>query len=135
MHNQFFVIKGWEKMKLNFINKETKIIFEVSDYENKYEDVLKASFYVSKGAKYIKEYNKKDIYSGNTDSIRTTFLKHGEEMFDQMAYIKQSPWEEGLREFIKRAKNMSIDWWLTGSCALGVRGLPVKPHDIDIMLN
>jgi hypothetical protein len=90
MHNQFFVIKGWEKMKLNFINKETKIIFEVSDYENKYEDVLKASFYVSKGAKYIKEYNKKDIYSGNTDSIRTTFLKHGEEMFDQMAYKKIS---------------------------------------------
>jgi hypothetical protein len=122
-------------MNLNFINKKEKIVFEVSDYDGKYEDVLKTSFYIPKEGKYIKEYSKKDVYSGNIESIRTNFLKHGKEMFDQMAYIKQSPWEEGLKEFIKRVKNSNIDWWLTGSCALSARGIPLKPHDIDIMLN
>lgn len=122
-------------MNLNFINKKEKIVFEVSDYDGKYEDVLKASFYVPKEGMFIKEYSKKDIYSGNIESIRTNFLKYGKEMFDQMAYLKEAPWEEGLKEFIKKAKKQNIDWWLTGSCALNARGITVNPHDIDIMLN
>ncbi|MFW6121530.1 MAG: nucleotidyltransferase domain-containing protein [Petrotogales bacterium] len=122
-------------MKLNFINEKTKVVFEVSDYDSKYEDVFKSSFYAKKEGKYIKEYNKDEIYEGNLERIKTNFLKYGKEIFNQMAYLKEAPWEEGLKEFIKKAKKQNIDWWLTGSCALSVRGITVNPHDIDIMLN
>jgi hypothetical protein len=56
-------------------------------------------------------------------------------MFLQMGYFKKVEWEKALLSFINKVKDYDIDWWLTGSCALCIRGISVMPHDVDIMLN
>ncbi|MCB0031836.1 MAG: hypothetical protein KDE28_28190, partial [Anaerolineales bacterium] len=40
-----------------------------------------------------------------------------------------------LLTFADRVAGTGVDWWLTGSCAACVRGIPLKPHDVDIMVD
>ena len=56
-------------------------------------------------------------------------------MFDQVGYFKTTPWEKALFDFADSLRNTGINWWLTGSCAVCLRGILLKPHDIDIMVN
>jgi hypothetical protein len=41
--------------------------------------------------------------------------------------------DTAIHWIITEFKKRSIRWWLTGSGALYVRGLTVKPHDLDVM--
>ncbi|PTN36930.1 hypothetical protein C6366_08590 [Desulfonatronum sp. SC1] len=56
-------------------------------------------------------------------------------MFDQLGYFKPIPWDIALFDFAKELENKDINWWLTGSCAVCVRGIPLNPHDVDIMID
>ncbi|RSK29226.1 hypothetical protein EJF36_02375 [Bacillus sp. HMF5848] len=56
-------------------------------------------------------------------------------MFNQMGYFSEVKWKEALLGFIKKVEGHDISWWLTGSCALAVRGVATTPHDVDIMLD
>ncbi|QVK19531.1 hypothetical protein KHQ81_02700 [Mycoplasmatota bacterium] len=56
-------------------------------------------------------------------------------MFNQVGYFEEIPWEKALLAFSERMNKYHIDWWLTGSCAACIRGIPLKPHDVDIMVD
>lgn len=71
----------------------------------------------------------------NIDKIKMNFKNYAEEMFLQMGHLKEVKWEKALLSFINKVKDYDIEWWLTGSCALAVRGISTMPHDVDIMLN
>jgi hypothetical protein len=51
----------------------------------------------------------------------------------QTARLSAVPWEDALAELIDRAAG--VDWWLTGSAALAVRGLDVAPRDLDVIVD
>jgi hypothetical protein len=55
-----------------------------------------------------------------------------EELVRQTAGLAAVPWEDALLEVARRAKGAS--WWLTGSTALAVRGLGVRPRDLDLIV-
>lgn len=78
------------------------------------------------------------IYPSNhpqIDRIYTNFARHAEALVIQKARQRPIPWQDALRLFCEAPKNESIDWWLTGSAALAVRGLPVRPGDLDIIVS
>jgi hypothetical protein len=52
----------------------------------------------------------------------------------QMAGIDPVPWPDALAEVCRRFGPAGVDWWLTGSAALAVRGAPVSPHDLDLIV-
>ncbi len=54
-------------------------------------------------------------------------------MVRQLAGSDPVPWQSALKEFIRSAGS-SIDWWLVGSAALAVRGIPIEPRDVDIVV-
>lgn len=56
-----------------------------------------------------------------------------EEMVMQLAGRKPTPWQAALRRFVTIAGTV-IDWWLVGSTALAVRGIPIDPKDVDIVV-
>ncbi|MCP3965312.1 MAG: hypothetical protein GY750_06315 [Lentisphaerae bacterium] len=56
-------------------------------------------------------------------------------MFNQLGYFSECKWQEALDAFAGVMHENNIDWWLTGSCALCIRGIELKPHDVDIMVN
>lgn len=63
------------------------------------------------------------------------FVEHAEELFLQAAGIRPVPWREALRDLLARLEGAGLDWWLTGSGALAVRGVPVEPRDLDLVVD
>jgi hypothetical protein len=53
----------------------------------------------------------------------------------QSARLVAAPWEDALLAFLDRVGGSGLDWWLYGSAALAVRGLPMAPGDIDVRVD
>ncbi len=107
------------------------VVFRVSEFDPKYVPVLEACAFARQGDAFTKSY---PASAPNIDRIVVRFRGHAEEMFDQMGYFAPVPWERALSEFADRVEGTGADWWLTGSCAVCVRGIPLNPHDVDIMI-
>ena len=119
-------------MKITFEEENEVVVFRVSDFDQKYENVLKMCFYAQEGDSYTKRYPKS---ARHLEKIMPYYHKHAQEMFDQLGYFAPIPWEKALFEFSQEMADKSIDWWLTGSCAVCIRGIPLQPHDVDIMVD
>ena len=52
----------------------------------------------------------------------------------QMAGLEPVPWSSALEVVCTRLATRSVDWWLTGSAALAVRGVAVRPRDLDLVV-
>jgi hypothetical protein len=44
------------------------------------------------------------------------------------------PWVTTLETVSRRLDDAGVDWWLTGSAALAVRGIPLTPRDLDLVV-
>jgi hypothetical protein len=73
--------------------------------------------------------------AGHVQSIFENFSAHLEEMIQQSARRRPIPWEEGLAEFVDRMAGSGVRWWLYGSGALAVRGIDVRPGDLDLAVD
>ena len=67
--------------------------------------------------------------------VFANFSRHIVEMLEQVTLLRPVAWEEALLEFIDRAGRSDLQWWLYGSAALAVRGVPVQPKDIDLVVD
>lgn len=119
-------------MKITFEERTDNIVFKVSDFDTKYEKIFEMCFYQREGESYVKAFPKT---TKNIEKIKANYLNNAEEMFGQLGYFRPIPWDEALLEFVKRLEATEIDWWLTGSCAACIRGIPLNPHDVDIMIS
>lgn len=70
--------------------------------------------------------------SPHLDRIYANFARSAEMLIAQRAVLRPAPWDEALARFLGWVDGAAIDWWLVGSAALAVRGLPVTPGDIDL---
>ncbi len=48
--------------------------------------------------------------------------------------LREAAWEEALEVVADRLTG-EVDWWLTGSAALAVRGIEVRPRDVDLVVD
>ena len=56
-------------------------------------------------------------------------------MLRQAAGLDPVPWADALEQVCRRLEPAGVDWWLTGSAALAVRGIPVTPGDVDLVVS
>jgi len=120
-------------MDISFGQENENVIFRIDNVEAKYEPVLlKTCFYQRDGASYIKRFPK---YTKDLATIQRNYARDAEFMFRQLCEVDPVPWEMALGEFLKLVAGVDINWWLAGSCAACVRGIPFNPHDIDIMID
>jgi hypothetical protein len=119
-------------MKISFEEKENEVIFRIDDVDEKYYQVLKDCYYQQAGKSYFKKFPKdsKDLLI-----IQHNFSLYADKIFGQAGHFLPVPWEKALSEFIERLNESEINWWLAGSCAACIRGIPIKPHDVDIMID
>lgn len=119
-------------MKISFEEEHDMVVFRISEFDKKYENILKMCFYSQENSSYIKRYPKNTKY---LDRIMKYYFDHAHEMFDQLGYFRPIPWDTALFEFAKELENIDINWWLTGSCAVCIRGISLNPHDVDVMID
>ncbi|HKN98838.1 MAG TPA: hypothetical protein VJX10_17085 [Pseudonocardiaceae bacterium] len=67
------------------------------------------------------------------ESAWHTFTEQAERMLRQGARREPVPWRPALRLLCQRTADSGVDWWLTGSAALAVRGVRVEPGDLDLV--
>lgn len=119
-------------MIITFEETGADVLYKVSDFDSKYEPILKMCFYEAKDDFYFKRY---PVNSKYINKMMKRYAEKANLMFDQLGYFADIPWESGLLKFCEKTKNSNIKWWLTGSCAACIRGIEINPHDIDIMIN
>jgi hypothetical protein len=69
------------------------------------------------------------------DRIYVNFQRYAEEMLLQAARVHPVPWGQALAAFVQIVGDQNIDWWLTGSAALAVRGMEIEPRDFDLVVD
>jgi hypothetical protein len=68
------------------------------------------------------------------ERIHESFSRHIEEMVLQSARLTPVRWQQALKEFLRRVEGSGLDWFLSGSGALAVRGIDVSPGDLDFWI-
>jgi hypothetical protein len=70
-----------------------------------------------------------------SDEIFSRFQSHLDPLLRQTARLEPAPWRRALRETAHRLDAAGVEWWLTGSAALAVRGVDVAPRDLDLVVS
>lgn len=110
------------------------IKYVVEDVPSQYHDTLKHYFFTQDGKQFVKSY-RRDIlmFPHNISEIESRFSKHLVEMLEITNGNKSMNWELSLKRIIEILYEKNIKWWLAGSAACAIRGINIKPQDIDIM--
>lgn len=119
-------------MRPNFEQCGDQMLFRLDQVDRRYDDVLRQCFWQHDDRGWYRPYPAGARY---LDRIMPYFAANAERMFSQLAYFEPIPWQDALLAFADRVSGTEIDWWLTGSCAACIRGVPLDPHDVDIMID
>jgi hypothetical protein len=105
--------------------------FVVRTEDPAFRDVLSGLGYrASEGGEFARWFppNAPDL-----DRVYRNFEQHIEELLEQTARQRPVPWEDALSELAARLEGAAIDWFVSGSAALAIRGIDVVPRDIDFV--
>lgn len=69
------------------------------------------------------------------DTAFARYQKYLETILKQATHEIPVPWERAFDTFLQRNQSIDADWWVTGSLALTLRGLPIQPGDIDLIVD
>jgi hypothetical protein len=62
------------------------------------------------------------------------FAAQIDEMIRHKRCETSAPWEHALQVVVDRLSGQ-VDWWLSGSAALAIRGINAKPRDLDLVVD
>jgi hypothetical protein len=120
-------------MKTSIAETATTIQYTVIDREGASEENLQALLYSLKDGQYIREYPKDKLMFPQD-------LMQMEQNYNAYTLVELHQEKRSLADLdaalewlCTEFERCGVRWWLAGSGALYARGLPVKPHDIDVM--
>ena len=116
-------------MKTVYKTEGTTTYFIIKELNQEYQDAVKDLYYSGYEDGFAKDF---PADTPNLEYIYHNFELYAEEMILQTAGVHPVSWEKALMTFLTLTKDENIDWWLTGSAALAVRGIDVFPRDIDL---
>lgn len=111
---------------------EDRVYFVVQDLDPAFHQVVLSLGYTRVGNGFASVC---PASSPHVDRAFRNFTRYLEPLLLQFARIQPAPWEAALLAWLKVVKHApGLDWWLTGSAALAVRGLAVTPKDVDFIV-
>jgi hypothetical protein len=110
----------------------TTTSFIVTDLDPAYHDAVRELYYSPVEEGFAKSY---PADTPHLDRIYQNFEQYAEEMVLQTAQVRFVPWDKALFAFLQIIEDKRINWWLTGSAALAVRGLDITPRDLDLIVD
>lgn len=111
---------------------DSQTSFVISGLDPAYHDVVRDLYYSQVEEGFVKTY---PADTPHLDRIYRNFERYAEEMILHAARVHPVPWEQALLSFLKIVENENVNWWLTGSAALAVRGTGISPRDLDLVVD
>ncbi|MGI6206767.1 MAG: hypothetical protein ACOYEW_01025 [Anaerolineae bacterium] len=121
-------------MKCYCYETETEFVLCVEGAEGAAEENVREAWFQKVGTRYIKPYPKGMPDDGfeaeDRELISRNFPRLGPAMFEG-----GSDWRDALLQFAQTCSRHGIEWYLFGSASEAVRGVNVRPQDIDIIVH
>ena len=67
------------------------------------------------------------------DRIYQNFELRIQGLLEQAARRRPVPWRHALSELAERLERVGVEWFISGSAALAIRGIDIEPRDIDFV--
>jgi hypothetical protein len=99
--------------------------------ETAFRLALNDLFFEENDGRHVKRFPTGSV----SDDIFRRFQAQLEPLLRQTARLEPIPWQTALRETAHRLDAVGVDWWLTGSAALAVRGVDLEPRDLDLVVS
>lgn len=103
--------------------------FQVTPKEETLGETLLAMGFTPRSATFVRVF----ADSAVVPTIFESFAANIEEMIRHKRDEVRAPWESALELALQRMSG-EVEYWLSGSAALAIRGIPVSPRDIDLVV-
>ncbi|MBN1641213.1 MAG: hypothetical protein JXA09_08255 [Anaerolineae bacterium] len=107
------------------------VAFVMAELEPAYHDAALGLYYRPSAEGYAKRF---PADTPHLERIYQRFARYAEEMVLQTARVHPAPWDRALAAFVEMIEGEHIAWRLTGSVALALRGIDVRPRDVDLVV-
>jgi hypothetical protein len=108
---------------------ELRLVLE--DVGAAFEPAVRDLAFTQRRERYVRAFPRD---ARGAEAAASRFPAAAIEMVEQAAGMQPVPWERALEALLERLGGTQIDWWLTGSAALAVRGLDIEPRDLDVIV-
>ncbi|MCL2486125.1 MAG: hypothetical protein FWE86_00815 [Oscillospiraceae bacterium] len=116
---------------------DSDFVLCVENAEIEHEDIILHAWFKKDGNRYIKSYPMgsgadKSWYekSEEKERIKCNFARLGQSMFEGIF-----DWKNVLSSLAQTFSDNRIEWYIFGSLCEAVRGINIKPNDVDIIVN
>lgn len=109
---------------------KTTVEFILEDVAPAYATAVRGLGYAARGEYFVRSF---PADSAHIDRAFENFSRHAETLVLQKAGVLPRPWDRALDAFLEIIAGSEVDWWLAGSAALAVRGIPIEPGDLDLV--
>lgn len=110
-------------------------IFCVEDVENaQLEDVIQHMAWRKSDGRFLLSYPQ-SVFSDQSEKelVSRNFGRLGQQMFESL--LSGIDWETPLEMLAQKFNENGIEWYIVGSAGDALRGINIKPFDIDIVIN
>jgi len=118
-------------MKAVVIKSESEIKLGVVDVPTELVERLLDDYYTEENGAFVRSYRSD---TPHIEKTAAAFEKFGVAYLSQSLGLEPVPWEDGLIAFLEKVQHSPAEWLLIGSCALAVRGIPVQPRGVDLVM-
>lgn len=120
-------------MKVAISETTNAIKYTVIDPEDASDDDLRDLIYTLKDDQHIREYPKDKLMFPQD----LTLMEENYNAYTPLELRQErrslADLDAALEWLCAEFERRGVRWWLTGSGALYARGIPLKPHDLDVM--
>lgn len=121
-------------MKIQICETEEQVQFRVIECEGLSDETLQAMFYGLQAGVWSKSYPRAALmFPQDLARMEANFNAYIESELHQERRTL-ADLDAALEWLCAEFERRGVRWWLVGSGALYARGLAVKPHDLDVML-
>jgi hypothetical protein len=103
--------------------------FRVTPHETGLGHLLVSMGFPRVGGHFVRSFPD----SADIPRLFDNFASHVDEMIRHERRDTPAPWEHALEVVVARLSGQ-VDWWLAGSAALEIRGIGVRPRDLDLVV-